>query len=115
MLRDGAAAQYGSDAIAGVINLRLREARSGGRVTATLAGRGSSEVTLVDNRSTASATARTEADDGEGGDRTRRRESPCTGWVGLPLGGDGFLTVSAGTSTRRRPSAPPTGASRTNW
>ena len=30
VLRDGAAAQYGSDAIAGVINLRLREARSGG-------------------------------------------------------------------------------------
>ncbi|OZA79372.1 MAG: TonB-dependent receptor, partial [Caulobacter sp. 39-67-4] len=30
VLRDGASAQYGSDAIAGVINLRLREARSGG-------------------------------------------------------------------------------------
>lgn len=30
VLRDGAAAQYGSDAIAGVINLRLREASSGG-------------------------------------------------------------------------------------
>ena len=30
VLRDGASAQYGSDAIAGVINLRLREAREGG-------------------------------------------------------------------------------------
>ena len=30
VLRDGASAQYGSDAIAGVVNLRLREARSGG-------------------------------------------------------------------------------------
>lgn len=30
VLRDGAAAQYGSDAIAGVINFRLRENRSGG-------------------------------------------------------------------------------------
>jgi len=30
VLRDGASAQYGSDAIAGVINLRLRQARSGG-------------------------------------------------------------------------------------
>ena len=30
VLRDGAAAQYGSDAIAGVINLRLREASEGG-------------------------------------------------------------------------------------
>jgi iron complex outermembrane receptor protein len=33
VLRDGAAAQYGSDAIAGVINLRLKEASSGGGVT----------------------------------------------------------------------------------
>ena len=33
VLRDGASAQYGSDAIAGVINLRLREARSGGAAT----------------------------------------------------------------------------------
>ena len=30
VLRDGASAQYGSDAIAGVVNLRLRQARSGG-------------------------------------------------------------------------------------
>ena len=35
VLRDGASAQYGSDAIAGVINLRLREASSGGGVTVT--------------------------------------------------------------------------------
>ena len=32
ILRDGAAAQYGSDAIAGVMNLLLRDERSGGRV-----------------------------------------------------------------------------------
>ena len=31
VLRDGASAQYGSDAIAGVINLQLRRASSGGR------------------------------------------------------------------------------------
>lgn len=35
VLRDGAAAQYGSDAIAGVINLRLRETREGGEITAS--------------------------------------------------------------------------------
>ena len=29
LLRDGAAAQYGSDAIAGVLNMRLREASKG--------------------------------------------------------------------------------------
>ncbi|NNM15196.1 MAG: TonB-dependent receptor [Bacteroidia bacterium] len=32
VLRDGAAAQYGSDAIAGVINMQLNDARSGGSV-----------------------------------------------------------------------------------
>ena len=35
VLRDGASAQYGSDAIAGVINLRLREAREGGNASIT--------------------------------------------------------------------------------
>ncbi|HEX8643633.1 MAG TPA: TonB-dependent receptor [Allosphingosinicella sp.] len=35
VLRDGASSQYGSDAIAGVINIQLRNAPSGGRVTAT--------------------------------------------------------------------------------
>jgi iron complex outermembrane receptor protein len=35
VLRDGAAAQYGSDAIAGVINIRLKSANHGGRVAVT--------------------------------------------------------------------------------
>ena len=35
VLRDGASAQYGSDAIAGVINLQLRRASSGGGATVT--------------------------------------------------------------------------------
>jgi iron complex outermembrane receptor protein len=35
VLRDGASSQYGSDAIAGVINIQLRNASNGGRVTAT--------------------------------------------------------------------------------
>ena len=39
VLRDGAAAQYGSDAIAGVINLVLRE-NAGGQVTAYMTGAG---------------------------------------------------------------------------
>ena len=34
VLRDGASAQYGSDAIAGVINLELKKARSGGSIMA---------------------------------------------------------------------------------
>ena len=35
ILRDGAAAQYGSDAIAGVINIVLKDDNEGGRVTAS--------------------------------------------------------------------------------
>src|SRR5687768_4300229 len=35
VLRDGAAAQYGSDAIAGVINFQLRDAREGGKAFVT--------------------------------------------------------------------------------
>jgi iron complex outermembrane receptor protein len=35
VLRDGAAAQYGSDAIAGVINIRLKSASHGGRAAVT--------------------------------------------------------------------------------
>ena len=35
VLRDGAAAQYGSDAIAGVINIVLKDASEGGEVSAT--------------------------------------------------------------------------------
>jgi iron complex outermembrane receptor protein len=39
ILRDGASAQYGSDAIAGVINLRLREDRDGGGAMVTYGAR----------------------------------------------------------------------------
>jgi iron complex outermembrane receptor protein len=35
ILRDGAGAQYGSDAIAGVINIVLKDAAEGGTVTAS--------------------------------------------------------------------------------
>ncbi|MGE9115692.1 TonB-dependent receptor plug domain-containing protein, partial [Escherichia coli] len=36
VLQDGAAAQYGSDAIAGVINIILKSDRSGGSASATV-------------------------------------------------------------------------------
>ena len=35
MLRDGASSQYGSDAIAGVINVQLKKASQGGRAVAS--------------------------------------------------------------------------------
>jgi iron complex outermembrane receptor protein len=79
VLREGASAQYGSDAIAGVINLRLREARSGGGAAFTY-GQYFTEF----------ATARLPARSEEDG-----QTFTAAGWQGLPLGPEGFLTVSA--------------------
>jgi iron complex outermembrane receptor protein len=77
VLRDGASAQYGSDAIAGVINIRLREARSGGGVTANYG--------IYNTHYTVSR-----------GNRTSRDglTESVAAWQGLPLGDTGFLTVS---------------------
>jgi len=77
VLRDGASAQYGSDAIAGVVNLRLRQARSGGGAqvqygfydTDVDTARGSRSVT-GENAVTASL------------------------WQGIGFGDDGYITVS---------------------
>jgi iron complex outermembrane receptor protein len=77
VLRDGASAQYGSDAIAGVINVRLREARSGGGATATYG------IYATDIE-----TAR--------GERTTIGEPAFTAsaWQGIGFGSDGYVTVS---------------------
>ncbi|MGQ2990481.1 TonB-dependent receptor plug domain-containing protein [Brevundimonas sp.] len=85
VLRDGASAQYGSDAIAGVVNLRLREASSGGGLTLNY-GRYDTEFDTA--RGSHSRT------DGE--------QTSLSGWVGLPLFGDGFITVS-GEAQKREP------------
>ena len=66
MLRDGASAQYGSDAIAGVINFLLKDDRSGG--------------SLAFNTGTYRA--------GDGDAYT------MAGNVGLPLGDTGFVNLS---------------------
>ena len=78
VLRDGASAQYGSDAIAGVINLRLKEAREGGGASVTY---GQYFTTVK--------TARGERDETDG------RTVTASAWQGLGLGSDGFLTLSA--------------------
>lgn len=67
ILRDGAAAQYGSDAIAGVINIVLKENAEGGEVNAALGGYT------------------------DGGGFTKI----LNGWKGFQLGEDGFLNISA--------------------
>ena len=71
VLRDGAAAQYGSDAIAGVLNFNLKDTREGLDLRAQFG-----EYT---------------EDDGEG--------FQLAGNVGLPLGAEGFLNFSAEYAT----------------
>jgi len=83
VLRDGASAQYGSDAIAGVINLHLREADHGAGVSVSY-GEYDTDVDPANSSRHAS----------DGG------TTNISGWVGLPLGADGFLTISAETRHR---------------
>ena len=83
VLRDGASAQYGSDAIAGVINLHLREANHGGNIEAS--------VGEYDTDVDAANSSRHEHDG---------LTTDLTGWIGLPLGSDGFVTVSGDLKKR---------------
>jgi len=78
VLRDGASAQYGSDAIAGVVNLRLKEASSGGGGGVTYG----QYFTTVEP-------ARGGRDEQDGATVT------ASAWQGFALGDDGFLTLSA--------------------
>ncbi|MES3028346.1 MAG: TonB-dependent receptor [Pseudomonadota bacterium] len=78
VLRDGASAQYGSDAIAGVINLRLREAATGGGLSVTYG----SNVTSFDGFY------------GRDDNITDGATTTVSGWQGLTVLGDGFLTLS---------------------
>lgn len=91
VLRDGASAQYGSDALAGVINVRLRENDSGGGVTLTVGQRITTVETEVD---TPPAGANWSVADKKSTDRKDGETLNLSGWVGLPLGDSGFLTVS---------------------
>jgi iron complex outermembrane recepter protein len=77
VLRDGASAQYGSDAIAGVINLQLRRASSGGGALLTYGG-----------YSTDVSPARSSRSENDGEAMT------ASVWAGLPLGDEGFLTLT---------------------
>ena len=87
VLRDGASAQYGSDAIAGVVNLRLREAREGGGATVSYG----QYVTTVD----AARSSRKERD-GETWN--------VSAWQGFALGAEGFLTIT-GEYVNRNPTS----------
>lgn len=71
ILRDGASAQYGSDAIAGVVNVILKDAREGGSLSAQY---------------------------GEYSESDGQRVS-VNGNIGLPMGADGFINLSGEYST----------------
>ena len=77
VLRDGASAQYGSDAIAGVINLRLRQASSGGSISVSHGFYDTDVDTATDHRHVSGEPTTT-----------------VQGWQGLGFGSDGYLTLS---------------------
>lgn len=91
VLRDGASALYGSDAIAGVVNVRLREANSGGAVQASYGWRESEYTVPVIQPTTAGV-----PDPGREISRKRSDGHVFTvaGWKGYGLGDDGFLTIT---------------------
>ncbi|MCY4077652.1 MAG: TonB-dependent receptor [Acidobacteria bacterium] len=91
VLRDGAAAQYGSDAIAGVMNFQLKDAREGGSLEFRTGG------FLDANPGTASTCGSgiigdiSHSCNGIGG---HGRAMSVAGNVGLPLGSTGFINLS---------------------
>ena len=91
VLRDGASALYGSDAIAGVVNVRLREANTGGAVQASYGWR-ETEYTVPVIAPTAAGVPN------PGATATRERSDghvlTVAGWKGYSLGEDGFLTIT---------------------
>jgi iron complex outermembrane receptor protein len=92
VLRDGASAQYGSDAIAGVINLRLRNDKDGGEGGVTYGWRETSYDMIVGPipaNATWSAPGRLSRDLSDGETLT------VSAWKGLPLGNGGSVTVAA--------------------
>ena len=92
VLRDGASAQYGSDAIAGVINLRLRQARDGGNVTAEYGWRDTEYKTVV---GPAPAGATWSAPSTLSRSRSDGETLTVSGWKGLSLGDTGSVTIAA--------------------
>ncbi|MBV6321572.1 TonB-dependent receptor plug domain-containing protein [Duganella violaceipulchra] len=94
ILRDGAGAQYGSDAVAGVINIVLKNARSGG--SAAL-GYGANHTDFKPTNET----------------KTDGQTKTASADYGVPLGDAGFLRF--GFDTRRRAPTQRAGFSDAGW
>jgi iron complex outermembrane receptor protein len=95
VLRDGASAQYGSDAIAGVINVRLKEKSDGGDVSMTYGWRESSYDVPVGAVPTSPAGAGWSPGDKIGRDVSDGETVTVSGWKGFSIGDGGFLTLAA--------------------
>ena len=89
VLRDGAAAQYGSDAISGVVNIRLRTDRTGGEATVSYGARDTEYDFQPGSTPGATWTAPTSRK------RTDGETATVSIWKGLSLGEDGYLTLAA--------------------
>ena len=113
VLRDGAAAQYGSDAIAGVINIQLKNSSNGGRASVTWG----KYVTTIDNvanitglQLTAGGQPQLDPADNRyflanaDGDRTARdgRQVTIGANIGIPLGANGYVNVTGEFRDRNR-------------
>jgi iron complex outermembrane recepter protein len=105
VLRDGASSQYGSDAIAGVINIQLKKASSGGRVSASY-GKYITTLDDVANITGLQSAAgqpifdptdgRVLAANASGERKARDGENWTIGAnIGLPIGAEGFVNVTA--------------------
>jgi iron complex outermembrane receptor protein len=95
VLRDGAAAQYGSDAIAGVINIVLKDAAEGGSISVTY-GQYDSQMAGVPNLEGAYADTNGDLAFNVGGDREVNDGSTRTisANSGFSLADEGFVNVS---------------------
>jgi iron complex outermembrane receptor protein len=92
VLRDGASAQYGSDAIAGVLNVRLKERRDGGDLALSY---GASDTTYTVPVGTPPAGATWTAPAKISRDRSDFETTTISGWKGFSIGDAGFLTIAA--------------------
>ena len=92
VLRDGASAQYGSDAIAGVINVRLKQDREGGDVMVAYGAR-DFDYDIPVSPPPAGATWPSPSTISSSG--TDGEALTVSGWKGLGFGDTGFLTLAA--------------------
>ncbi|WP_426174674.1 TonB-dependent receptor plug domain-containing protein [Massilia sp. TWR1-2-2] len=91
VLRDGASAQYGSDAISGVVNIRLRTDRSGGEANVTYGAR----ITEYDVVADAPPAGANYGAAPKSRSLTDGQAATVSMWKGLPWGESGFVTIAA--------------------